>query len=132
MKCAVKLYVAGRVFTEEVEAKDYADARETALARNPKATVISVNAVFTWLVGDMKETIDRIETTIKNTTTDVINRLHLLDGEDRYFFLLEHLETLCYSFNEDDLLWLEYKQYEKKENNDSQQLSLFPWFNFGF
>ena len=47
MKCAVKLYVAGKVFEEVVYAKDYADARETALARNPKAKVISVNAVFT-------------------------------------------------------------------------------------
>ena len=46
MRCEVKLYVAGRVFTEEVEARDYSDARETALARNPKATVVSVNAKF--------------------------------------------------------------------------------------
>ena len=38
MRCEVKLYVAGRVF--------YDDARETALARNPKATVVSVNAKF--------------------------------------------------------------------------------------
>ena len=46
MRCEVKLYVAGRVFTEEVEAANYQDARETALARNPKARVISVNAIF--------------------------------------------------------------------------------------
>ena len=46
MRCEVKLYVAGRVFTEEVEAANYDDARETALARNPKATVVSVNAKF--------------------------------------------------------------------------------------
>ena len=46
MRCEVKLFVAGRVFTEEVEARNYDDARETALARNPKATVISVNAKF--------------------------------------------------------------------------------------
>ena len=46
MRCEVKLYVAGRVFYEEVEARDYADARETALARNPKATVMGVNAKF--------------------------------------------------------------------------------------
>ena len=74
----------------------------------------------------MKRTTNNIETCIKNTATDVINRLHLLDGADRYSFLIEHLETLCYSFDEDDLLCLEYKQYEKKENNDSKQLSLFP------
>ena len=46
MKCKVQLYVAGKVFHEIVEAKDYKDARETALARNPKAKVIDVNAVF--------------------------------------------------------------------------------------
>ena len=46
MKCEVKLYVAGKVFTEQVEAVNYQDSRETALARNPKAKVISVNAVL--------------------------------------------------------------------------------------
>ena len=47
MKCAVKLFVEGKVFEEIVYAKGYADARETAIARNPKAQLISVNAVFT-------------------------------------------------------------------------------------
>lgn len=46
MKCEVKLYVAGKVFTEIVEAANYQDARETALARNPKAKVIGVTATF--------------------------------------------------------------------------------------
>ena len=48
MKCEVKLYVAGKVFTEEVYAKDYQDAREVALARNPNAKVIGVTAKFNW------------------------------------------------------------------------------------
>ena len=46
MKIEVKLYFAGKVFSEIVEAANYADGKETALARNPKARVISVNAVF--------------------------------------------------------------------------------------
>ena len=46
MKCEVKLYVAGKVFTEIVEAANYQDARETALARNPTAKVIGVTAKF--------------------------------------------------------------------------------------
>jgi len=46
MKYEVKLYVAGKVFTEEVQAANYSDAKETALARNPKAKVIGVNAKF--------------------------------------------------------------------------------------
>ena len=46
MRFKVQLYVAGKVFDEIVEAKDYQDAKETALARNPKAKVIGVTAVF--------------------------------------------------------------------------------------
>ena len=46
MRCKVQLYVAGKVFDEFVEAKDYEDAKRTALARNPSARVIGVTAVF--------------------------------------------------------------------------------------
>jgi hypothetical protein len=46
MKCEVKLYVAGKVFKEEVIARDYQEAREVALARNPNAKVVGVTAVF--------------------------------------------------------------------------------------
>jgi hypothetical protein len=46
MKCKVQLYVAGKVFDEIVEARDYQDAKQTALARNPTAKVIGVTAVF--------------------------------------------------------------------------------------
>ena len=51
MKWAVKLYVAGKVFEENVHAVNYQDAKETALARNPKAKVVSVNPTFKdWLI----------------------------------------------------------------------------------
>ena len=46
MKCEVTLYKAGTVFKEEVIARDYQDAREVAIARNPGAKVVSVTAVF--------------------------------------------------------------------------------------
>ena len=46
MKCRVQLYVAGQLFTEDVYAKDYKEAKEGALARNPNARVVSVNAVM--------------------------------------------------------------------------------------
>ena len=46
MKCEVTLYVAGTVFKEEVIARDYQEAREVALARNPNAKIIGVTAVF--------------------------------------------------------------------------------------
>ena len=46
MKCEVKLYVAGTVFTETVQARDYQEARPVALARNPNARVMGVNASF--------------------------------------------------------------------------------------
>ena len=44
MLCEVKLYVAGKVFTETVHARDYQEARQVALARNPNAKVLGVNA----------------------------------------------------------------------------------------
>ena len=43
MKWQVKLWVSGSTFTEEVIAKDYRDAKQTAEARNPKARVIAVD-----------------------------------------------------------------------------------------
>jgi|TARA_B100001250_G_scaffold246994_1_gene212356 hypothetical protein len=46
MKCEVQLYVAGTVFKEEVQARNYQEARQVALARNPNARVVSVNAKF--------------------------------------------------------------------------------------
>jgi len=46
MKCKVELYIAGTVITETVHARDYEEAKEVALARNPNATVVSVNASF--------------------------------------------------------------------------------------
>ena len=45
MKHEVRLFVAGTVFTEEVIARNYDEAREVALARNPNATVLGVTAV---------------------------------------------------------------------------------------
>jgi hypothetical protein len=46
MRCKVQLYVAGKVFDEIVEARDYDAAKRTAIARNPTAKVISVTAIF--------------------------------------------------------------------------------------
>ena len=46
MKCEVTLYKAGTVFKEEMIARNYQDARQVALARNPGAKVVSVTAVF--------------------------------------------------------------------------------------
>tara|TARA_Y100000992_G_scaffold202636_1_gene138258 strand:- start:2641 stop:2778 length:138 start_codon:yes stop_codon:yes gene_type:complete len=45
MKCKVELYVAGKVFYETVHARDYQEAKAVALARNPNAQVVGVNAV---------------------------------------------------------------------------------------
>jgi len=46
MKVEVTLFKAGTVFKEEVIARDYQDAKQVALTRNPGATVVSVTAVF--------------------------------------------------------------------------------------
>ena len=46
MRCKVELYVAGQTFIEEVNARNYDEARQVAVARNPNARVIGVNAKF--------------------------------------------------------------------------------------
>ena len=46
MKCAVKLYVAGKVFEEVVYAVNYDDAKKIAISRNPTARVTGVNVKF--------------------------------------------------------------------------------------
>ena len=46
MKWDVKLFVAGAMFTEQVQATNMQDARQTALARNPTARVVSVTVSF--------------------------------------------------------------------------------------
>ena len=46
MKVKVTLFKAGTVFSEEVVARDYKDAENVALARNPGATIVSVTAIF--------------------------------------------------------------------------------------
>ena len=43
MKWNVQLYVGGQMFTESVHAINRKDAIETALARNPKAKVVTTN-----------------------------------------------------------------------------------------
>lgn len=47
MKVKVTMIVAGRLFDEIVEARDYNDAKDIARRRNSsKATIVSVTAVF--------------------------------------------------------------------------------------
>ncbi len=47
MRCKVSLYIQGKVVDEIVEARDYEDAKATALRRvSSSARVISVTAVF--------------------------------------------------------------------------------------
>ena len=46
MKWDVQMFVGGQVFTEQVRAVSMTDARQTGLARNPTATVVSVTATF--------------------------------------------------------------------------------------
>jgi len=46
MKVKVTLYISGTVIHELVQSRNYEDAKKTALARNPTATIVSVTAVF--------------------------------------------------------------------------------------
>jgi hypothetical protein len=45
-ECRIQLDVTGKAFYEEVEARDYKEAGEVALARNPNAKVMDVAAVM--------------------------------------------------------------------------------------
>lgn len=46
MKCEVTLYNSGKVFKETMYARDYQQARQVALSRNPGSTHVSTTAVF--------------------------------------------------------------------------------------
>ena len=46
MKHEVTLLVAGTVFKEQAIARDYQEAKQVALARNPNARVVSVTAIM--------------------------------------------------------------------------------------
>ncbi len=46
MNYIVKMFAAGKVFEEKVIAANPQDARTTALARNPTATVMGVTVSF--------------------------------------------------------------------------------------
>tara|TARA_B100000902_G_C26895834_1_gene709685 strand:+ start:80 stop:223 length:144 start_codon:yes stop_codon:yes gene_type:complete len=43
MKWEVKLWVAGKLFTEDVIASNRSEAEQTAKVRNPFARVVSIN-----------------------------------------------------------------------------------------
>jgi hypothetical protein len=46
MKVKVTLYVGGKVFDEALEARDYQDTKQIALARNPTTKAISITDSF--------------------------------------------------------------------------------------
>ena len=58
MKIKVTLYVAGKVFDETVEARDYQSAKQTALARNqlPKYLVFSCLMHYTTTISKSIQT----------------------------------------------------------------------------
>ncbi len=51
--------------------------------------------------GSLKKSVDR-------TTSDVIDRLKKLEGDDRYALLTEHYETLIYDWYELEVQYLFY------------------------
>ena len=46
MKVKVTFYVGGRTFDDIVVVSNLKEAKETALARNPRARVIALNPIF--------------------------------------------------------------------------------------
>ena len=55
-----------------------------------------------------------LQETIEHTTTDVINRLHHLKGCDRFALLIEHMETLIYSWEDYEVDWIEQIKVKEK------------------
>jgi len=51
--------------------------------------------------------------TVQNTITDVINRLHHVQGGDRCALLLEHMESLI--FDDEEILWVEPQLIKEEE-----------------
>tara|TARA_B100000700_G_scaffold278255_1_gene326265 strand:- start:683 stop:874 length:192 start_codon:yes stop_codon:yes gene_type:complete len=51
--------------------------------------------------GSLKRTVDK-------TTTDVINRLKKLEGDDRYALMTEHFETLVLDWYDLEVQYLFY------------------------
>ncbi len=44
-----------------------------------------------------------LKETVLKTTTDVINQLHNLNERDRCALLIEHMENLCFPFEEEEI-----------------------------
>tara|TARA_B100001094_G_scaffold326068_1_gene381541 strand:+ start:1035 stop:1226 length:192 start_codon:yes stop_codon:yes gene_type:complete len=47
---------------------------------------------------------------VDNTMTDIINRLHQVEGDDRCSLLLEHIETLTTDWEDLEVSWLNFNE----------------------
>ena len=75
MKWEVKLYQGGKVFTEEVYANDYQDAKKTAQARNPTVKIIGCNPIVgetsSWDNDDDDTNSSQYSSSQSNSGTDI-------------------------------------------------------------
>ena len=51
----------------------------------------------------MNEDLTTLKKIVQKTNTDVINQLHNLDKRDRCSLLIEHMEHLCFPFEEEEV-----------------------------
>ena len=51
---------------------------------------------------------------VQISMTDVINRLHHLKGCDRFALLIEHMETLIFSWEDYEVDWIEQIKLKEK------------------
>tara|TARA_B100000700_G_scaffold6949_1_gene7279 strand:+ start:962 stop:1141 length:180 start_codon:yes stop_codon:yes gene_type:complete len=51
----------------------------------------------------MNEDLTTLKKIVQKTNTDVINQLHNLDERDRCSLLIEHMEHLCFPFEEEEV-----------------------------
>ena len=55
----------------------------------------------------------RIQKSVYSTVDDVIKRLRKVNGGDRYSLLMEHMESLIFDWEEQEVDWCIYQEVTK-------------------
>ncbi len=64
----------------------------------------------------MENDLNRVETSVKSTVRDVINRMEYIPPDDRFSILEEMGEWIFCEYDELEIDWLEYHQYTEVDN----------------
>ena len=58
-----------------------------------------------------------LQKSVENTTVDVLKRLGHIKADDRYALLMEHMETLIYEWDAQEVGYLNYAEYCNDEKS---------------